>query len=384
MNTYERQARVKFCDLAAASLRNRQELLDAFTRVLDSGWYVLGRELAAFEEEFARFVGSPHAVGVANGTDAIEISLRALGVGVGDTVFTVSHTAVATVAAIERSGASPAFVDIDPDTFTLAPDSLAKLLTELPPGVKPKAIIPVHLYGQMADMSAITNIAQKYGLVTIEDCAQAHGASIQDCSAGTLGDLGAFSFYPTKNLGAFGDGGGVTVRDPNLWRRLLRLRQYGWEQRFISEEPGINSRLDELQASLLRSSLSRLRENNCRRQEIASHYDEALSCVVDPCRPVVRGGANHVYHLYVVKSRNREKLISHLDDFGIDSAIHYPVPIHLQPAYRNRNLLKPPDGLPVTESVCGQILSLPLYPEMPQIEIERVCSALREYAAKES
>ena len=373
---------VKFCDLTSAVSAHRQEFVEAFARTLDSGWFILGREVAAFEEEFASIIGSTHAVGVANGTDAIELSLRVLDIGPGDTVITVSHTAVATVAAIERTGATPAFVDIDQATLTMSPESLAEMLAYMPKGAKAKAIIPVHIYGQMADMEAIAELAKHYGLWVIEDCAQAHGAKLNDRVAGSYGDLGAFSFYPTKNLGAFGDGGGVVTDNNEMYRRLLRLRQYGWKKRFISEESGINSRLDELQAAMLRINLKYLEENNQRRRYIADRYDEVLMDLPNLVAPQVRSGVHHVYHLYVLRLARRQALVQYLAEMGIETAIHYPVPIHQQPAYL-RKILLPPGGLPVTEAVCSQILSLPLYPEMPKEDVGLVCQALRDFVTKQ-
>ena len=265
----------------AGYLALKTEIDAAIHRVMESGWYILGGEVREFEKEFAAYVGMPHAVGVASGTDALELALRGFKIGSGDLVFTVSHTAVATVAAIERCGATPVLIDIDPQTFTISPDQLeqtAKELSQTPRFAKClKAIIPVHLYGHPADLPAILDIARKYGMVVIEDCAQAHGAKLQNRMVGSWGDIGAFSFYPTKNLGCFGDGGMLVCKDLKIAERVRALREYGWQERYLSSFPGINSRLDELQAAILRVKLAKLDENNQRRREIAGIYDGALA-----------------------------------------------------------------------------------------------------------
>ena len=362
---------IPFVDLKASYLEIQSELDAAALEVLRSGWYVLGPQVRAFEEEFAAWLGLPDAAGVASGTDALLLALLACGVGPGDEVITPSHTAVATVAAVELAGARPVFADIRPDTFTLDPDAVAAAITP-----QTRAIVAVHLYGQMAAMDALADLAHKRGLVLVEDCAQAHGAASQGRMAGAVGDIAAFSFYPTKNLGAAGDGGLVASRRPELVERVRSLRQYGWRQRYISDEAGYNSRLDELQAALLRVKLRRLEAWNRQRQALAARYDELLAGS-SVTTPLAAPGNQHVYHLYVVRSSQRDALQAHLDRHGIATAIHYPVPVHQQPAYRR---LAPLGDLPESERAAAEILSLPLYPQMPLEHVERVAAGVREFA----
>jgi dTDP-4-amino-4,6-dideoxygalactose transaminase len=357
---------------------HRLEIDAAIDRVLDSGWYILGREVDAFEEEFAAYIGVTHAIGVASGTDALELALRASGVGPGDAVYTVSHTAVATVAAIERTGATPVFVDIDEATYTLDPDRLEEAIADdpRPGGARPRAVVAVHLYGQLAPMPAILEIARRNGLTVIEDCAQAHGAQLDGRLGGTWGDIASFSFYPTKNLGALGDAGAVAVNDPALAGRVRELRQYGWRERYVSAVPGINSRLDELQAAVLRAKLPHLDAGNKRRGAIAIRYDTALEASsIRP--PAVVPAAEHVYHQYVVRTEQRDALATSLAREGIGTAIHYPVPVHRQPAYANRCPV--PGTLAATERIAGEILSLPMFPTLDNSAIERVIGALQRW-----
>ncbi len=365
-------AKIPFVDLTAAYLELQGELDAAALEVLRSGWYVLGPQVRAFEEEFAAWLGVPAAAGVASGTDALLLTLLACEVGAGDEVIVPSHTAVATVTAVELAGARPVLADIRADTFTLDPDAVAAAITP-----RTRAIIPVHLYGQAADLDVLIELAQRRGLWLIEDCAQAHGAATNGRKVGTVGDIAAFSFYPTKNLGAAGDGGLVASRRPELIERVRSLRQYGWRQRYISDEAGLNSRLDELQAALLRVKLRRLDVWNRQRQALALHYDELLagSAVTTPR---VAPGNEHVYHLYVVRCQQRDALQAHLDQRGIATAIHYPVPVHQQPAYRR---LAPPAGLPETERAAAEILSLPMYPQMPQEHVEQVAACIAAFNA---
>jgi dTDP-4-amino-4,6-dideoxygalactose transaminase len=348
--------------------RHREGAAAALLRVLDSGWYVLGSEVSSFEKEFAEYFGFDHAVGVANGTDAIALALRALGVGHGDRVATVSHTAVATAAAIEMANASPVFVDVAPDTCTMDPASLARTLEHSEPV---KAVIAVHLYGHCADMPAIGELAVRHGSFVIEDCSQAHGARLNGRPAGTMGDLATFSFYPTKNLGALGDGGAVVARDPAVGGRLAALRQYGWTRHYISDEVGINSRLDELQAAILRVKLRYLDAANARRQAIARAYDAALGARA----PRRRRGSEHVYHLYVVRTPDRDQMQARLRERGVGSGVHYPVPVHLQPAYAGRVRLGP-SRCTETERAAAEVLSLPLYPELTDDQVAVVCRAI--------
>jgi dTDP-4-amino-4,6-dideoxygalactose transaminase len=353
---------------------HRDELLEAVTRTLDSGSYVLGVEVTSFEREFAAYLGCGHVIGVASGTDALVLALRSLGIGGGDSVLTVSHTAVATVAAIELAGASPVLVDIEDAGMTMSPDSLEATIQTLGSRHRFRAIMPVHLYGRPADMTAIVDIAARYDLKLIEDAAQAHGAEFAGRRAGTLGDIAGFSFYPTKNLGALGDGGAVCSNDASLADRTRALREYGWRSRYISDEPGINSRLDELQAAVLRVKLRYLDKENGRRRRIAATYDERLA-KTSYRLPVSAPDITHVYHQYVIRSADRDALRTKLGERGVNTLIHYPLAVHQQPAYAGR-LAVAPGGLLVTEAVCREILSIPVQPELTDQEVEAVCDAL--------
>ncbi len=355
----------------AQYLAHRAEVDEAIGRVLAGGRYILGPEVEAFEAEFAAYVGVRFGIGVASGTDALVLALRAAGVGPGDEVVTVSHTAVATVAAIELAGARPVLVDIEPDYYTLDPARLERAI-----GPRTRAVVPVHLYGQPADLGPILEVARRYGLRVVEDCAQAHGAVYRGRRVGAWGDLGAFSFYPTKNLGGFGDGGMVVTDDPELAGRVRLLREYGWAERYVSSVAGFNSRLDELQAAVLRVKLRHLEADNRRRAEIAARYDAGLAgTAVRP--PKVRPGATHVYHLYVVRSGRREELRAFLARRGVGTAVHYPVPVHLQPAYRGR--VRVAGSLAETERAAREVLSLPIYPELTDGEVATVIESIRAF-----
>ncbi len=352
------------------------EIDSAVARVLHSGWYVLGQEVRTFEAEFANWLGAGAAVGCGNGTDALALALRALGVGAGMSVVTVSHTAVATAAAIEMVGATPVLIDIEPDYYTMDPVELAEVLAHPPAGVPPiRAVIPVHLYGQPAALEPILAACRRHGVAVVEDCAQAHGASIAGRNVGTFAEMGTFSFYPTKNLGALGDGGIVVTQDANLGAEIAALRQYGWHTHYISDSVGVNSRLDELQAAILRVKLRYVDAQNMRRQAIAAAYDTALSSTaLRP--PARRDGAEHVFHLYVVRAPERDRVQARLREAGIGTGIHYPTPVHLQPAYRGRLTLGP-SHCRATETAARQVLSLPIYPELTEAQVEQVCGALR-------
>lgn len=353
---------------------------DAIHRTLESGWYILGKEVADFEVEFADYLGGAYAIGTGSGTDAIQLALRCLGIGAGDVVVTVSHTAVATVTAIQLAGATPLLVDVDSDSYTMSPDSLEAALNRFATtpaaarGMRIKAVIPVHLYGHPADMASICRIAERHGLAVIEDCAQAAGAAFDGRKIGTLGNMAAFSFYPTKNLGALGDGGALVTNDAGLAARAKKLREYGWQDRVSVLEGGINSRLDELQAAILRVRLALLDEDNRQRQAIAATYSDLLKRVHLPlCRPP----ATHVYHQYVIRSRNRDSLKQYLHEHGVGTAIHYSLPVHLQPAFSNCLTLEP---LKVTEFVCQEILSLPMYPGLPHDEVRQICRIINNFS----
>lgn len=371
-------------DPKANYLAHKAEIDAAIHRVLDSGWYILGQEVAAFEQEFAAYIGVQHAFGVANGTDALELALRACGVAAGDAVFTVSHTAVATVAAIELTGATPILLDIEPNSYTIDPNQLEDVIKHvtqegLSNGCRPKAIIPVHLYGHSADMPAILDIAQRYNLYVIEDCAQSHGATLAGRKTGTWGDIAAFSFYPTKNLGALGDGGAIVTDNAQLAEQVRLLRQYGWRQRYVSDIAGANSRLDELQAALLRVKLRYLEQENDHRRKLAQIYSKRLAdsgLILPTCQPQ----AEHVYHQYVVRSSHRDQLRHYLAERNIRTGIHYPVPVHQQPAYRERHLQIMP--LHHTEQIARQILSLPMYPQLHKKQVEVVSEQIVSWAGQ--
>lgn len=345
----------------------RTEIDAAIARVLDSGSYIMGAEVSAFEDELAAYVGLGHAVGVASGTDALTLALMALDIGDGDEVITVSHTAVATAAAIRRAGAKAVLVDIETDYFTLDPACFKAAITP-----KTKAVIVVHLYGQAADLDAIGAIATDHGLKVVEDCAQALGATYGAASVGGIGDISCFSFFPTKNLGAIGDGGAVLTNDANVAARLRGLRQYGWRDDRISHVTGMNSRLDELQAAILRVKLCHLDTDTERRRAIAGQYDNLLADL-DMDLPKLRPGSGHAYHLYAVQCRQRDDLLAHLKANGIQAGVHYPVPVHLQPAYAGQG------PLPVTEQAASGTLSLPMYPELTAADIEEVAASVRSF-----
>ncbi|MBL9140425.1 MAG: DegT/DnrJ/EryC1/StrS family aminotransferase [Phycisphaerae bacterium] len=340
-------------------------------RVLAGGRYILGPETDAFEREFAAYLGVTSSVGVANGTDALHVALRALGVGPGHEVVTVAHTAVATVSAIELAGATPVLVDIQPDSYTLDPAALEKAITP-----RTRAVIAVHLYGQPADLDAIGAICKPRGIRVVEDCAQCHGALWHGKRTGSIGDIAAFSFYPTKNLGAIGDGGAVATSDPDLARNCRLLREYGWARRYISDVAGFNTRLDELQSAVLRVKLAALDADNDRRRALAEVYRSRLAGVDGLTLPTERAGARHVYHLFAVLVQKRDRVLEALKSHGVLAGIHYPVPIHLQPAYAGRTARA--GALPVTERVAEHELSLPMYPELSPADAARVADALRE------
>ncbi len=355
---------------AAQYRAHKDAIAAAIARVLDSGAYILGGEVETFERAFAAHCGVAHAVGVGNGTDALILALRALGVGAGDEVITVSHTALATVAAVIATGATPVLVDIDAATSTIDPSLIEASVTP-----RSKAIVAVHLYGQPADLDAIGAIAKRHGLKLVEDCAQAAGAGYRGRRVGSIGDIASFSFYPTKNLGAIGDGGAVTTPDAGLATRVRRLRQYGWNEARETEDVGLNSRLDPLQAAILSAKLPHLDADNARRAAIAERYARGLAGLPLGL-PQARPDAAHVYHLYVVAADDRDALIAHLAKQGVGTAVHYPVPAHRHKGYAERVRI-PAAGLPVTDRLVGRILSLPIYPELTDAEADRVIAAIR-------
>jgi dTDP-4-amino-4,6-dideoxygalactose transaminase len=347
-------------DLTRQTCAIASEIHKAVSRVIGSGWYILGPEVEAFEAEFAHYIGTAHTVGVGNGTDAIELALRAAGVGPDDRVVTVANAGMYSTAAILAIGAVPIYVDVCPESMTMDPIHLAAALPAA-------AVVVTHLYGQMADMPRILKTTGS--IPVIEDCAQAHGAHFDGRRAGAWGIAAAFSFYPTKNLGALGDGGAVVTSNMDIADRVRRLRQYGWGAKYrATEAGGRNSRLDELQAAVLRVKLPHLADWNRRRREIAAQYDAALR--TSGLKLQTHGGADYVGHLYVARSKNRSAVRERLASAGIACEFHYPVP-----DYRQETVAMP-ITLPVTERCCAEVLTLPCFPEMSDNEVEQVCSAL--------
>ncbi|MFZ4766735.1 MAG: DegT/DnrJ/EryC1/StrS family aminotransferase, partial [Roseimicrobium sp.] len=336
---------------------HQSEIAAALHSVLERGHYILGGEVTAFEEEFAAWVGARHAIGVANGTDAIELLLRGLGVGRGDAVAVPSHTAVASVSAIARAGATPVFLDVDAATFTITPASLQQAL-EQPRTEKIKAVLAVHLYGHPADLPALQALCDAHVVTLLEDCAQAHGATWHGRKVGSLARGAAFSFYPTKNLGAIGDGGAITTSDDLLAERIREIRQYGWRERYISAVEGVNSRLDEMQAAILRVKLRALDTRNANRRKLAALYTEGLANLSTVKPPLAKPGCEHAYHLYVIRLPQRDALMKQLLAAGIPVALHYPAAVHQQPAYATVTH----GSLAETETLVAEILSLPLHP----------------------
>lgn len=349
--------------------RYRDEVAEAVQRVLDSGWLILGPEVRAFEEEFAAFVGVSAAVGVNSGTDALWLAFKALGIGPGDDVLTVANAGVPPVAAIRAVGATPRFVDVDPRTLLMDPDRLERART-----ATTRCVVPVHLYGHPAPIGPIRDFTRRHGLFLVEDCAQAHGATWNGRPVGSFGDVGCFSFYPTKNLGAFGDGGMCVTGDADLAQKLEMLRFYGFRGDRHAHCEGLNSRLDELQAAILRVKLRHLSAATEERRAIAASYGSALAGA-DLVLPVEIEACRHVYHLFVVQSDARERLARALEAAGIGFGLHYPEPVHTMEAYRF--LAQGEGALPVTERACRQVLSLPLYPGLEAGAVERVVAALK-------
>lgn len=359
-------------DPKAGYLAAREDIDAAINRVLLSGQYILGAELESFEREFSSWLGTGGTVGVANGTDAIELALRAAGIGPGDKVVTVANTVTATVSAIVACGAKPVFVDIEPATMLIDLDALEVLLTRMrDPRIK--AVVPVHLYGQPVDMPRLMQLAGQHRLKVVEDCAQAHGAAVGGGKAGAWGHLSAFSFYPTKNLGAFGDAGAVAGNDAALLEQVRLLRQYGWRKRYVSDISGRNSRLDEMQAAILRVKLTRLDNENARRVALAGHYLNAFKdCSLK--LPRLAEGRTHCWHQFVVRTDRRDELKASLEKKNILCGVLYPVPIHRQPAYHDAAL-----SLPHTEEACAQVISLPLHPGLTDEEVARVIQSVKDF-----
>ncbi len=358
-------------DLKRQYMYLKAELDGAFTNVFDSGNFVLGENVRLFEEEFANYLDARFSVGVGSGTEALHLSLKACNIGHGDEVITVPNTAVPTISAISSAGAMPVLVDVTPDTYTIDTKKIEKEITN-----KTKAILPVHMYGHSAEMEQIMKLAEAYNLRIIEDACQAHGAQYNGKNAGTSGDMGCFSFYPTKNLGAYGDGGIVVTNDEELYNKLLMLRNYGEVKKFTSKIEGFNSRLDEIQAAFLRVKLKYLDEWTNKRREIATRYQQLLfnSNVQLPSE---RQWAKHVYHLFVIRTNRRDALKDYLQEHGVGTHIHYPIPVHLQEAYKKLGYKA--GDFPISERNAGEILSLPIYPELTTEEIETVAGLIMEF-----
>jgi dTDP-4-amino-4,6-dideoxygalactose transaminase len=350
----------------------KKEIDDAIRGTIDKGWFVLGENVDHFEKEFAGYLGAKHAVGVGSGTEALHLALVAIGVEAGDEVITVPNTAVPTVSAVSFAGAKPVLVDIDPDFHTMDPEKLEEKITK-----KTKAIIPVHLFGQSADMDPIMKIAKKHKLKVIEDACQAHGTEYKGKKVGTIGDVGCFSFYPSKNLGCYGDGGMCVTNDGKIAEKLKLLRNYGQKTRYHHAIKGFNSRLDEIQAAILRVKLKHLDGWNKKRREIAGKYDVLLKGS-DVIPPKAASYSNHIYHLYVIRTKKRDELQEHLKKNGINTIIHYPIPIHLQEAYADLGIKK--GSLEISEKAAGEILSLPIFPELTDEEIETVAAKVKSFA----
>lgn len=368
---------VPFIDLTRQYEGIEEEILSATKRVYEKGQFILGEEVSNFENEFARYCGVRYGVGVSSGTDAIYLALKAAGIGEGDEVITVSHSFIATALAISFTGAKPVFVDIDPGTYTMDPNALEGLLRSRKAKErkhKIKAILPVHLYGQPAEMAAILEIAYRYNLLVIEDACQAHGAEYQGEKMGSFGALGCFSFYPTKNLGGYGDGGIVVTDHKKYYERLRILRCYGEKKRYHHLIKGGNNRLDEIQAAILRVKLRFLDQWNEERRRKAQTYNARLSSF-PIMLPFEKEGARHVYHLFVIRAKRRDSLQAFLKEEGIETLVHYPIPVHLQKAYRELGYRK--GDLPLTEKCSREILSLPFFSEMRESEMEEVADRIR-------
>ena len=367
---------IPFLDLGSINNKYAESLETAFQRVMASGWFIMGRELEAFEEEFAAYCGTKHCIGVGNGLEALHLILRAMGIGSGDEVIVPSNTYIATWLAVSYAGATPVPVEPDEVTCNLDPARIESAITP-----RTKAIVAVHLYGQPADMQQINEAAQRHGLKVIEDGAQAHGARFKGQRAGSLGNAAGFSFYPGKNLGALGDGGAVTTDDDGLAEQVRVLRNYGSSIKYHNEIKGYNSRLDELQAAFLREKLKHLDQENATRTQLAKLYSKLLAGL-DIMLPQVPQWADPVWHLYVIRSKQRDELQQHLQQHGIGTMIHYPIPPHQQGAYRELNLNK--GDFPISERIHDQVLSLPMGPHLDENDIITVCSAIESFGTKGS
>ena len=359
---------IPFLDLKAQYKTIELEIKSAVSSVLSEASYILGPQVREFEDNFAEFTGVKYAVGVASGTDALFLALKALGVGPGDEVITAANTYIATVLGVTYLGATPVLVDIDPDTYNIDLEKIESKITS-----KTKVILPVHLYGRPVNMESLLGLAQKHDLKVVEDCAQAHGGVWAEKRVGSFGDLGCFSFYPGKNLGAYGDGGAITTSDLKLAEKLRALRNYGSPKKYHHPMIGYNSRLDTLQAAILNVKLKYLEQWGASRLNNAKLYNQMLKGIGDLILPESKG----VFHLYVVRTKKRDELLKYLNAQGVGCLIHYPVPIYSQEAYSDLGLS--PEDFPITEQFSKQILSLPMYPELSEVQIDQVVSQIRNF-----
>ncbi|KES18796.1 putative pyridoxal phosphate-dependent enzyme [Gilliamella apicola SCGC AB-598-I20] len=360
---------IKFLDLTSINKMYEDEIKDRFQSIFDKGWYLQGEENDIFNKAFAAYCGTKYAVGVANGLDALNLIIKAYGFGPGDEIIVPANTYIASVLAISENGCKPVLVDPDLDTYNINPDLIERAITP-----KTKAIMVVHLYGQAVEMEKIWKLAEKYNLKIIEDSAQAHGAMYKGRRVGNLGDASGFSFYPGKNLGCLGDGGAVTTNDEELYLKIKAIANYGSNKKYVNLYKGVNSRLDELQAAVINVKLPHLDEDNNKRRKIANYYIENIN---NPLiiLPKMLHEDIHVWHLFVVRTENRDKLQSYLQSNGIQTLIHYPIPIHKQEAYKEWNNL----SYPITEKIHNEVLSLPISPVMTQREIEKVVEVINAY-----
>ena len=355
---------IPLVDLHAQYTNIRADIDRAIQTIIDTSSFVMGPAVRQFEGAFAAFCGVTHCVGVSNGTAALELALRALGIGPGAEVITAAHTFIATAEAISNVGAKPVFVDIDPETYTITPAAVAAAITPAT-----RALLPVHIYGQPADMTGLNALAKQHSLAVIEDAAQAHGATWQGQRAGSLADMACFSFYPGKNLGAYGDAGAVTTNNDGLAESVRLLRNHGRRSKYVHDIVGTNERIDTLQAAILAAKLPYLSEWTSRRQALAARYNELLADA-EVVLPTVAAGVTSAWHLYVIRTPQRDQLLQFLKEHGVEGGIHYPVPLHLQPAYAHLGYQR--GDLPVTEVVADTCLSLPLYPEMTTAQQDHV------------
>lgn len=361
---------VPFLDLNKQNQLIRNKLDDAYKRVMDSGWFVTGKELEAFEHEFAAYSNTKYCVGVGNGLDALQLLLRAYDIGPNDEVIVPSNTFIATWLAVSQTGAKPVPVEPEITTHNINPLLIESAITS-----RTKAIMPVHLYGQPADMDAINAIAAKHGLIVIEDAAQSQGALYKGRSSGSLGHAAGTSFYPGKNLGAYGDGGAVLTDNAEIADKVIQLRNYGSKVKYQHDIAGFNCRLDEMQAAFLRAKLGVLDQWNNRRKEVAALYTGLLSDIKDIVLPAINEGSESVWHLYVIRSKQRDALKEHLASVGIDTVIHYPIPPHQQQCYRSQY----PESLPIAEQLAGEVLSLPMSPVLTDEDVNYVASAIQKF-----